>query len=187
MKINITLIVFLLFTQSLSALPTISSMSIEEIDLLDLSSWNISAIETVTDQAIILVNDTLKENQQKGHVLLGVIANHLQESILSGVLEEKEAHSILEKLESQQYFITRPTPSNFEKLVCYLCEGRYQYIYKRASHVSGFFPITIITILLSFFCIFKTTKNWTYKKRFIGAIALIALIYSLKVICCNYV
>lgn len=190
MKFIINLTIAILITQSVSASPNISSMSIGEIDSLDFSSWNISDIENTTDQAIILINDTLKENQRKGRVLLGVIADYIQKSILHGTLEENEARYILEKLESQQYFITLPSPSDFEKLVCYLCEGRYQYIYKRASHVKGFFPIAILTaLLLSVFMFraYKWIKNWSHKKRFTVALMIISLFFLVKITCCNYV
>ena len=181
------------FSQNKSyTLSKLEKLSMEAIEKLPFDDASVQELDNLYKIASQLLSDSLKTQQHKGELLLAVMADNIGERIKNNSINPKKENvrKLLKKFETQQYFIYQPKINDFIKLMHYLCQGKYSYIYSRFS-VSGFFipslligGIFILLVVANFFGKIK----WRYRKKFnklilIGFAFLILLLIIFKFTC----
>lgn len=171
----------------------IDTINLKYIERIDLSKIKINCLRGLIEASINLSRDTISQIEMKGRILLDIISDYLDRSLKLNDLNPKDPtiKKILEILEDEQYLIYQPKPSNFEKLQRYFCEGRYAYIYRRASNLKAFYPLLLFSLIL--FCVYlkiiitkHTTKYQQYFKKTTTYFIIITLIFIIgfKYTCC---
>lgn len=128
----------------------VDNVKLKDIEHIDFEKLHLNCLTSLIEASIQLIRDTSSLSEMKGRVLLDLISDYLDKSIKSNTLDPKNQRvkKILEILEDEQYLIYQPKPSNFEKLQRYFCEGRYTYIYRRASSLKVFYPTLLLSLIL---------------------------------------
>ncbi len=199
MNKTVTYFLFLLiislsgYSQNFSyTLDNVEKLSMEQVEKLPLDEASVKEMDNLFQIATRLLDDSLKTQKHKGELLLAVMADNIGKRIDNNSINPKkeEVRSLLKKFESQQYFIYQPKINDFIKLMHYLCQGKYAYIYSRFS-VSGFFiPSIVIGSIALMFLIanFLGIIKWRYRKKvnklvLVGLALLVIIIIIFKFTC----
>lgn len=151
-------------SQSVLSKEAIKNFSSEDINQLNFETYTIEDFSNSFDVAVALINEeTHSEHHIKGTNVLGALAKALHYKVKHKLfdLDAPETELLLKKFETQSYFISRPTPGQFLKLMKYSCQGDYSHIYDRFSKSSFFVPLIsafVVYIVLFLFCLYKKTK-----------------------------
>lgn len=170
----------------------IISFSSEDINRLDFKSFTVDEFSETFDILVELINDeSSTDNRKKGTNVLGALAKELHQKVKLKQfdLDDENIERLLKKFETQSYYISRPTPGQFLKLMKYSCQGDYIHIYDRFSKSRIFVPAIsalVIYFLLLLLCVFKKTNKICskfIKLSIIGLIFFITIVTIFKFTC----
>lgn len=149
------------FAQFKLSKETIINFSSNDINELNFESYTIDDFSETFDVAVALINDkTHPDYPINGTNVLAALAKefHLKVKHKQFDLDAANTELLLKKFETQAYYISRPTPGQFLKLMKYSCQGDYSHIYDRFHKSSFYVPILsalVIYLLMLIVCIFK--------------------------------
>jgi hypothetical protein len=156
------LILFLVFgvktySQNDDIFEYVDSMTTLEIDTTAFNDKPLEILTSITDYAIEMSLDTVDSKKSyKGIVLLDAISVALRKMIANQELDPKDEQvsALIKTYHQLKFTIYNPKPNDLKKLIHYLCEGKYRYVYKRASGVPSFyFFLTLLVIGIIFYII----------------------------------
>lgn len=181
------------FSQVILNKDTIVKLSSDEINQLNFESYTVEDFSRAYDVVLELINDNDNiDNRIKGTNVLGALAKELYVKVKNKGfdLDASETEILLKKFESQSYYIDRPTPSQFLKLMKYSCQGDYSHIYERFRTSSFFKPtMAILTTYFLFllYCIFnrKRKKQAVFIKLSALAFALCLIVFIVFKLSCE--
>lgn len=182
MKKSLLLIVFLLNTIFLQAeknenINILDSLTVNQLEKLDFSHLSINKYISLTKYAIQLTNNANNDKDLfKGQVLLSIISDKIDEDINNCNLNPitKEVKNLLKIYEKEGFFIYQPKINDFLKLSYYMCDGQYDYIYKRVSAVP-FFSLSLTLFIIAIFTIFTRLYKRNKRRLFVAQLTLIVV------------
>lgn len=182
------------FSQSALSKEDIINFSSEDIDRLNFEAFTIADFSKTFDVAEALINDSTNTDYRiKGTNVLAALAKelHLKIKHKQFDLDAADTEMILRKFETQSYYISRPTPGQFLKLMKYTCQGDYTHIYDRFQKSPFFEPSISALVIYAFvliFCIVKRKHGLCLrfvKLSVIGLILFVSLVVIFKFTCDN--
>lgn len=146
----------------------------KQIDKLTIQPTTPENYLKLTNATVKAIADTANhERSIKAQILLDKLANHLKEEITNGVLDthDEQVKAIDKVYQEFKFHIIPPhRPSELEKLIHYVYEGRLAYIYNRMSNSDFFLPLVAgLLVVLIFSAInllglikwkFRIHYNW---------------------------
>lgn len=132
----------------------IARMSWEELDSLSLETCHTHQLLLVFGGAELMSQDSVSDVQLRADVCFSLIADEVQRrSKLEGFDSQENAMVFLvEQLKKQQYNLALQRPSDWQKLLHYMEEGRWSYIanrfFDRNVHL---YLLSLLPILLGTF------------------------------------
>ena len=207
MKSILTCLLFVFLYDDIQALNPekyLDELTIGQIDSIDFGLYDVSDLEKLIEYCIILTEDSVETKSFKGMVALGGIAQFLDTGIRSKTISYHSfvVKRIIKKLKKQNYHIYSPPPSDFRKLLHYICQDKYSYIYMKFRGSIFYCPVVFIasSILISCFIVFYRLKRKTdlkpqikiYMKYYLWGCALVFILsivafLNIKFFCCGEV
>ncbi len=130
----------------------ISGFTLAEMDTLKLSTCNCYELILLVGAAEQMALDTSFEVAIKADLSFDIIANELQIRKKLAQIDPADPciTFLADQLKKQQYHLALNQPSDFEKLLHYMKEGRWEYIWKRffdrGYHVYALLLIIMVPI-----------------------------------------
>ena len=136
-----------------------------------LTNFSISDFDKEFRVAKNLMSDTINiANIEKGVNLMAALAKEvsLKVSRKEFNLDSDETNALINKFNSEKFYINKPPVSRFIKLMNYTCMGHYSYVYGRFKQSSFHKPVTASVILFILCLIVNNLKSvrWKYKSLF---------------------
>lgn len=126
------------------------SASFDEMDQWSLAECDALHLAEVAGMADLMMSDTALDRQIRGEVGLSLLADELQRRSKAEdfEVEAPAVVHLVQILERHQFHLALSRPSDWEKLIHYLQEGRYAYVAKRAVD-RGYAPYLLVTLMMS--------------------------------------
>lgn len=147
-----------------------SLLTSKQIDTIDFNGYSVEKYKAVFNQAEKLKNDSV--TRFKGSVIMSVLADSFRKDLKNELLNPKErkVKYLISQFEKNQYLVYQPKPSNFIKLMYYLCNFKQQSNHiKNRFYTSIFFIPTIIVFVV--FIVFTLLNlldiiKWRHKRKY---------------------
>lgn len=93
-----------------------------------------------------LIKSTNENDRREGMEIVAYLALHLNKKINDGTFDvrNKKTIKLLRDFERHKFYIGRPKHNYITKVLIYLCEGRYSYVFFRFRNSRAFLPGTIL-------------------------------------------
>jgi len=126
----------------------IGRMRFGQIDSLSFEGCSPVHMLLIIGGAQYMVADTSYTLQDKGEMCYGKIADEIQRRKEAGILDLQAPglFTLIEQLAERQYHMALDPPSDWEKLIHYIGEGRWGYVAQRFVD-RGFHIYLIVTLL----------------------------------------
>ncbi|GAB3959439.1 hypothetical protein GCM10028805_55560 [Spirosoma harenae] len=152
---------------------TFDTQTIDQISTLKIEPTSPQEYLKLTQFAILNASDTTKANADrslKAQVLLDNLATHLTAQIKNEALQadDETIQTLYTLYRKQGYSIIDIRPSEFEKIVHYIHEGKYGYIYNRLSNSWFFIPLVCSVLVVTLFSISNLIGliQWRFRKHY---------------------
>lgn len=169
-------------------------LKIEELDSLELGSWQVGELLEMAKYADAQVsNPKSHDDEFKSEVMLMVIADEVTIRCKNDVLErgQEDTDELLKLLENHKFLTCPKKVTDLTKLSHYACQGKFNYIYKRASSKWYFWTAIILAMayLIVLVLVLANIIKWKRKRAFIMAniagVSLMAIAILFFVLRCN--
>ncbi|MCU7551413.1 hypothetical protein OCK74_19985 [Chitinophagaceae bacterium LB-8] len=145
-----------------------AGLTIGHIDTMQIGTASVDCYKKITEYAMGMFQDTVKENHFKGEVLLARLSAHLSEEVKNDNLDtgDEEVRQLFRVYEKYQFYIYQPKVPDFLKLAHHACEGNYEYIYSRFKTKWYFIPSIVIVAAYLIFSVANLFGfvYWKYRK-----------------------